>query len=815
MPRAKSKRPSRVDAATAGSRAAQSESAEPLPPPRKRVGKRRKSSASSLVPSQKLTVFESLQDLVSAAGLRDGMLLGKFRLAARVCAFLQAGSRSCKEIFECACTLESDQTDDGVRTFTFIITGSNARRLSLDAGETFLHIDPRQLKSVVGDSLTSLPICDDVLRLCDAGYLHLAVVSTSWELVVEATPHIFHYFDARISADGLVPPIRRHSSEQLARVLRTIQPAREDIQLHKSVTRQHRAVPLPALHSDEDISSNQNSSDQCIPLKASLVDQLLRALTPAYICHQHQASVATSSGEVQTWGAKLLNDLPDFFLPRLRPYQLRGLDWMVKRECYPSPVGLQLFGSSSTWVRWNAISAGSGDSLAYNLFNGALCVVRDQDSDSGGTTSNHAVNHTSKIPISTLPTPSVIPGCGGILADEMGLGKTVIFIALMTLDRKKKKLVSFDVRTPKENVGPKNDTDSADVVTLQPNTSDVVNGLPVEHYASMPIAEIAQLLRDRKLQTTGGKDVMMRRLIAADSEGASSSSRGNYVCLCGKRNAPECAWVACRRCHQQVHSVCIGLSTSPHAAVESSSNLAVDEHHSNPAAELATQVSDQRTPLCFTCRSVIFEAVRLPQPQREAAPMRSKKRLSFSTVVSDSLVPSTATLIVCPDALIAQWMSEIRRHTAQNTFRVVVYEGIKAIAKTGRARPLGGNASKWPQKAKLLDPRSVRHNDWVPCSSYLPYPLFIRKSQDGFNSFFRFLATCADVVLVSYTVLQSDFHFKVGKRNSDATRRAVTVASPLRQVFWHRLALDEAQMVDRPTAMSAEFCSEMSAHFRW
>lgn len=81
--------------------------------------------------------------------------------------------------------------------------------------------------------------------------------------------------------------------------------------------------------------------------------------------------------------------------------------------------------------------------------------------------------------------------------------------------------------------------------------------------------------------------------------------------------------------------------------------------------------------------------------------------------------------------------------------------------------------------------------------------------------FRRFLATCADVVLVSYTVLQSDFHFKVGKRNSDATRRAATVASPLRQIFWHRLALDEAQMVDRPTAMSAEFCSEMSARFRW
>lgn len=736
MPRAKSKRPSRVETSS-GSGAAQYEPTNVLPPPRKRFGKR-KHFASSILPPQTLTVFKSVQDLVSAARLRDGVLLGKFPVVSRVCTFFRAELPvlSCNtSAFQCACEAapERGQAGGGVASFTFIASQATAKRLCLDAGKTFLHIDRQQLKSVVGDSLTSFTVCEDILRLCEAGYLRLAVVvATPWELVLEATPHIFHCFNTQFSADDLVPPIRRRSSEQLARVLRTIQPVREDIQLLRggmtSTTqrRRHPAMALPAFHNCEDNSPNHKPSDRRHTLKGSLVDQLLCALTPEYISHQHRASsVATSSsGELQeAWGAKLLNRLPDFFLPRLRPYQLRGLDWMMKRERHPSPVGLELFDSSSTWVRWNAIPAGSGNSLAYNLFNGALCVVRCEDDQSGRpTASESVVHHASKIPISSLPEPSVIAGCGGILADEMGLGKTVIFIALMALDRNNKKpWICFDVRTPNDNIGTNSETGSgAETAKLQPSTTstanNVVNNLPAKNYASMPIAEIAQLLRDRHLQTTGGKEAMMRRLIAADSTKQTctgSSSRANYICLCGKGDAPQCAWVSCRRCHQRVHSVCIGLTVTspPHGVVQSSANNAADEYCGNSAAAEASaaHVSDQRTPLCFTCRSVVFETARLPRTQHEEAPTRGEKRLSFSTVVADSLVPSAATLIVCPDALIAQWMAEIRRHTTENTFRVVVYEGIKAIAKTARARPLGGDASSnWPQKAKLLDPRSVR-----------------------------------------------------------------------------------------------------------
>ena len=224
-------------------------------------------------------------------------------------------------------------------------------------------------------------------------------------------------------------------------------------------------------------------------------------------------------------------------------------------------------------------------------------------------------------------------------------------------------------------------------------------------------------------------------------------------CICGSDNAPNNLWLTCSSCKEPVHAICVGAC---------------------PCSDDGAVPTGATPTYCFTCRSRIFchnPATNVIAPE------------------SRNLVHSRATLIVCPAALLDQWRSEIQRHTLPGTLKVIVYPGILSLVHSAKAvhRKRSQSSAQWKFQAKLLDPRH--------------------------------LAAIADIVLVSYSVLQKEFHFKVSARVASKTRRRAvafhSVASPLRQIKWQRLALDEAQMIDRPTAQSATFCAELSAQYRW
>ncbi|KAL3049730.1 hypothetical protein OYC64_009061 [Pagothenia borchgrevinki] len=130
---------------------------------------------------------------------------------------------------------------------------------------------------------------------------------------------------------------------------------------------------------------------------------------------------------------------------------------------------------------------------------------------------------------------------------------------------------------------------------------------------------------------------------------------------------------------------------------------------------------------------------------------------------------SGATLIISPSSICHQWGEEIQRHVHGSELRVLVYQGVK--------------------RHGFLQPRLLAQQD---------------------------------VVITTYDVLRSELNYvDIPHSNSEDGRRFrnrkryMAVPSPLVAVQWWRICLDEAQMVECPTAKAAEMALRLSSVNRW
>lgn len=120
----------------------------------------------------------------------------------------------------------------------------------------------------------------------------------------------------------------------------------------------------------------------------------------------------------------------------------------------------------------------------------------------------------------------------------------------------------------------------------------------------------------------------------------------------------------------------------------------------------------------------------------------------------EHLVPSGATFIVTPKSLQLQWISELSRHAPG--LRVKHYTGCRGVDKDGEARLV----------AELA----------------------------GY-----------DVVVTTYSVLSAELHFAISppERSRRHERAYSRVLSPLVQILWWRVCLDEAQMIESGVSQAA------------
>ncbi|KAK1409267.1 hypothetical protein QVD17_35793 [Tagetes erecta] len=139
---------------------------------------------------------------------------------------------------------------------------------------------------------------------------------------------------------------------------------------------------------------------------------------------------------------------------------------------------------------------------------------------------------------------------------------------------------------------------------------------------------------------------------------------------------------------------------------------------------------------------------------------------------TDSPVATGATLVVCPAPILPQWHAEITRHTRPGSLKVFVYEGVKTTSFSSKPVPKIGE-----------------------------------------------LIT-ADIVLTTYDVLREDLSHDTDRHEGDRRlmryqKRYPVIPTLLTRIFWWRLCLDEAQMVEGNKAAATEMAMRLHAMHRW
>ncbi|XP_068668548.1 uncharacterized protein [Aristolochia californica] len=139
--------------------------------------------------------------------------------------------------------------------------------------------------------------------------------------------------------------------------------------------------------------------------------------------------------------------------------------------------------------------------------------------------------------------------------------------------------------------------------------------------------------------------------------------------------------------------------------------------------------------------------------------------------VTGSKITTTATLIVCPAPILSQWHAEILRHTRPGSLRICVYEGVK----------------NQPSAASRMGMEEL---------------------------------ASSDIVLTTYDVLREDLSHDCDRYEGDRRfmrfqKRYPVVPTPLTRLFWWRICLDEAQMVESNVAAATEMALRLSAQHRW
>ncbi|KAJ8771167.1 hypothetical protein K2173_023492 [Erythroxylum novogranatense] len=139
---------------------------------------------------------------------------------------------------------------------------------------------------------------------------------------------------------------------------------------------------------------------------------------------------------------------------------------------------------------------------------------------------------------------------------------------------------------------------------------------------------------------------------------------------------------------------------------------------------------------------------------------------------TETPIATGATLIVCPAPILPQWHVEIERHTRPGSLKTCIYEGVRDT--------------------------SLSNTSAVDISE---------------------LAS-ADIVLTTYDVLKEDLSHDSDRHEGDRRflrfqKRYPVIPTFLTRIYWWRICLDEAQMVETNSAAATEMALRLSAKYRW
>jgi len=140
----------------------------------------------------------------------------------------------------------------------------------------------------------------------------------------------------------------------------------------------------------------------------------------------------------------------------------------------------------------------------------------------------------------------------------------------------------------------------------------------------------------------------------------------------------------------------------------------------------------------------------------------------FDPFLGQQLLSTSATLIIAPTTLLDQWLSELKRHAP--SLRVLFYPGIRKLARL----------------------------------------------KDGNEISAKYLAE-QDVVVTTYEVLRTEIWAAVDEpdRSMRNEKQYERIKSPLVQLSWWRVCIDEAQMVENWTNNAAKLARRIPRINAW
>ncbi|XP_051942712.1 E3 ubiquitin-protein ligase SHPRH isoform X1 [Hippocampus zosterae] len=491
-------------------------------------------------------------------------------------------------------------------------------------------------------------------------------------------------------------------------------------------------------------------------------------------------------------------------LPVLRPYQSQAVNWMLMREKFRNTA----LKEQSLHFLWRELVTLCGKKLFYNPFTG--CLIRE-------------------FPLAGVERP------GGILADEMGLGKTVEVLALILSHGRQdleQEALTLPVGKSVNYFVPPPPLERQKVIRRKPEAQPKIK---TSHPAVrvMLLTAIGEMRSGKGasvnavftyIRATYGYDLLKNRshvkktLAKLTDEGLVERVKGRGLAgsfRLGKkykdskktlaavpksnlkfsehlprktfqRRAKEKAEVALQNSLSEDLADTNFPTVSRDAETERKSTLAQPSHSCEEpeppvlASVVPFNAADYRFEcICGELGLVDYKArVQCMKCQlwQHAGCVNYKEESLDTTpfycphcLVAMTPVSTGATLIISPSSICHQWVDEINRHVRSASLRVLVYQGVK--------------------KHGFIQPRLLAEQD---------------------------------VVITTYDVLRSELNYvdiphsnsRDGRRFRNQ-KRYMAVPSPLVAVEWWRVCLDEAQMVECPTAKAAEMALRLASVNRW
>ncbi|XP_049596595.1 E3 ubiquitin-protein ligase SHPRH [Syngnathus scovelli] len=475
-------------------------------------------------------------------------------------------------------------------------------------------------------------------------------------------------------------------------------------------------------------------------------------------------------------------------LPVLRPYQSQAVNWMLMRE----KIRNTALKDQSLHFLWRELVTLCGKKLFYNPFTG--CLIRE-------------------FPLAGVERP------GGILADEMGLGKTVEVLALILSHGRQdleQEALTLPVGTSVNYFVPPPPLEHEKVVRCKP---EVQPKIKISHPAVrvMLLTAIKEMRSGKGasvnavftfIRATYGYDLLKNRshikktLAKLTDEGLVERVKGRGLAgsfRLGKKYKDAKKTLAALPKSNVKYSETSPRKTFQRRAKEKAevalqTSLSED---GEPTPEGASRSSEEPEPpvrasvVPFNAADYRFECIcgelglvdykaRVQcmkcQLWQHACCVNYKEESLDTTpfycphcLVAMTPVSTGATLIISPSSICHQWVDEINRHVRSASLRVLVYQGVK--------------------KHGFIQPRLLAEQD---------------------------------VVITTYDVLRSELNYvdiphsnsRDGRRFRNQ-KRYMAVPSPLVAVEWWRVCLDEAQMVECPTAKAAEMALRLASVNRW